>query len=614
MRAAMAFYGPDGGASIVEGPTGLGHLLLQIDPEDAFDDQPVRCQRGWVVSAARLDNREELLNAFHLPTPDATKLSDGHLVGLAFDQWGEDISRHLQGDWALAAFDARERRLLLARDAYGTTALYFHQGNGFVAFASSLKALLALPAIAKEPDPMRLAQVLVSWEQDAELTAYKGFRRLVHAHALTVEARGQYRISRYWSPEGREPLSWRNDQEYEEAFLEHYTRAVRCCLRSRKPIAAMLSGGRDSGSIIALSAPILAAQSRELIAYTSVPNFPPGGAEKNRLGNEWDQAHAAALMAGTNVRHTAVDAADYGVLQGIERLLHIHDGPSHAAANHFWIQAIAEIAASNGAKVLLTGQMGNGTVSWTGNGSALLAIRQGKPHIAWRLFLHAEPNLWLTLKRQILKPVLMPVLRMRKRILSPGGTPWRAYSALNMNMALALDLDGRMHAAGHDTTFTISPLQDHRLFFFGPDRSVAAALFSEMGPMHSLSVRDPTTNLALIEFLLRVPDDQFRRQGQPSSLFRRSLRSRLPEAVLAGRLKGLQAADVGYRILRELPEIRQKLDDLEAHPVAREFLDLPLMRKSLQELVGEVSPNTTTKAGKILLRGLGVGLFLLHID
>jgi asparagine synthase (glutamine-hydrolysing) len=183
-----------------------------------------------------------------------------------------------------------------------------------------------------------------------------------------------------------------------------------------------------------------------------------------------------------------------------------------------------------------------------------------------------------------------------------------------MNMALALDLDGRMHAAGHDTTFTISPLQDHRLFFFGPDRSVAAALFSEMGAMHSLSVRDPTTNLALIEFLLRVPDDQFRRRGQPSSLFRRSLRSRLPEAVLAGRLKGLQAADVGYRILRELPEIRQKLDDLEAHPVAREFLDLPLMRKSLQELVGEVSPNTTTKAGKILLRGLGVGLFLLHID
>jgi hypothetical protein len=82
---------------------------------------------------------------------------------------------------------------------------------------------------------------------------------------------------------------------------------------------------------------------------------------------------------------------------------------------------------------------------------------------------------------------------------------------------------------------------------------------------------------------------------------------------LAGRVKGLQAADLGHRILRELPDIREKLDDLDAHPVAREFLDLPLMRQSLEELVGKVDPRTTTNATSILLRGLGVGLFLLHL-
>jgi asparagine synthase (glutamine-hydrolysing) len=203
---------------------------------------------------------------------------------------------------------------------------------------------------------------------------------------------------------------------------------------------------------------------------------------------------------------------------------------------------------------------------------------------------------------------------MKKHMQSSGCAPWRAYSALNMKMALALDLDGRMRAARHNPTFIFSPLEDHRLYFFGPSRSVAAGLWAEIGAVHSLSVRDPTTNLALIEFLLRVPDDQFRRQGQSSSLFRRALSGRLPEAVLAGRVKGLQAADLGHRILREFPIIRQKLDDLDAHPIAREFLDLSLMRRSLQELVANVDPRTTTNAGSILLRGLGVGLFLLHLD
>ena len=57
MRAAMACYGPQGGGSKVEGPVGMGHLLLEINPENACEQQPVRGERGLVVSAARLDNR-----------------------------------------------------------------------------------------------------------------------------------------------------------------------------------------------------------------------------------------------------------------------------------------------------------------------------------------------------------------------------------------------------------------------------------------------------------------------------------------------------------------------------------------------------------------------------
>ena len=613
MKTAMAFYGPHGGGSKIEGPVGMGHLLLEVNPEDALEKQPMRGERGLAVSAARLDNRAALLEALRVPSAEASQSSDGHLVSLAFDRWGEDLCSRIQGDWALAAWDARENRLLLARDACGSANLYYHEGNGFVAFASSLKALLALPGAVKEPDRLCLAEVLVSWQGDAELTAYKGFRRLVGAHAMVIGSDGRSRIWRHWHAEGREPLFFRRDEEYEEAFLEHYSRAVQSCLRTRKPVAATLSGGRDSGSVVALAAPLLARQGRNLTAYTSVPSMPADGAGERRMGNEWDLAHATAVMAGANVLHIPVDAAEYGVIKGIEHLLDVHDGPSHAASNHYWMQAVTETATRNGAAVLLTGQMGNAGVSWTGNGSAMLALLQGYPSTALRLFLHAEPNSWLILKRQVLKPLLMPGIRSFRRIKSRGNRPWAAYSALNPQMASELDIDGRMRAAGHDPTFTFSPLEDMRPRFFQPVWSLGAGIWTEIGSRHSLAFLDPTFNLSLVEFLLRVPDDQFRRRGQSSWLLRRTFRNRLPETVLAGQRKGLQAADVGHRILSELPAFRESLDTLDSLPAAKELLDMPLLHRCLEDLVAKVDPDTTMRAGVILLRGLGVGLFLRRL-
>jgi asparagine synthase (glutamine-hydrolysing) len=330
------------------------------------------------------------------------------------------------------------------------------------------------------------------------------------------------------------------------------------------------------------------------------------------MGNEWEMAHATAAMAGANVRHLPINAANFGVLQGIEDLLDIHDGPSHAACNHYWLLAILEAASRSGTGVLLTGQLGNATVSWSGNGSALLALLQGYPAMALRLFLHAEPNPWLTLKRQVLKPLLMPGVRAYRRYRTAPSSVWTEYSALNPHAASELDIDGRMRTAGHDPTFLFSPLKDLRSLFFQPDWGIGTGIGAEMAANHSLSLIDPTVNLSLVEFLLRVPDDQFYRKGG-SFLIRRAFRNRLPEPVLNVRRKGLQAADVGHRILRELPAFQQCLNSLDSLPEAREILDMPLMHRCLRELAAKVDPGTTERATMILLRGLGVGLFLRRL-
>jgi asparagine synthase (glutamine-hydrolysing) len=615
MKEAMAYYGPHGSACQIDGAVGMGHLLLKITPEDAFDRQPARGERGLVVSTARLDNRDALLEILSVATAEAPRISDGHLVSLAFDRWGEELCTHIEGDWALAAWDPRERRLLLARDVFGKAALYYCQGKGFFAFASSLKALLALPGTVKESDPQRLAQVLIGWQHDAELTAYRGLRCMLGAHRMSVSADGKTRSVRYWSYGERDLLRYRRDDEYVEDFLEHYTRAVRSCLRANGEIGSELSGGRDSGSVVTLAAPLLAARGRFLTAFTSVPLFLPDGADRDRLGDEWDPAHATATMAGANVRHVPIDAKEYGVLRGVEHYLDVHDGPHHAAVNNYWVQALLDTASRSGIRALLCGGMGNATVSWDGNGSALLALLQGNLSTALRLFFHGEANPWLTLKRQVLKPLLTPGRRALRR-LNATGSPWRAYSALNPQMARELDLDGQMRATGYDPSFTLSPLRDLRGYStqFHLEIGTEPCIASELSAWHSLSAfLDPTSNLSLYEFLLRIPDDQFVLKGESSMLFKRAFRSRMPEAVVYGKRKGLQAADVGHRILRELSEFQDCLNSLDSLPEARAILDIPLLRRCLDDLVTKVDPRSNMRAAMILIRGMSAGLFLCRV-
>ena len=91
MKEAMAYYGPDGGACQIHGPVGMGHLLLKINPEDAFDCQPAarrtwsggKSPHGWITAMRCWKS-----STWHLRM--RRRISDGHLVSLAFDRWGED--------------------------------------------------------------------------------------------------------------------------------------------------------------------------------------------------------------------------------------------------------------------------------------------------------------------------------------------------------------------------------------------------------------------------------------------------------------------------------------------------------------------------------------------
>ncbi|MGE0675358.1 MAG: asparagine synthase-related protein, partial [Methylibium sp.] len=255
MTAAMRSRGPDGVRHRHGGDAAFGHCMLRTTPESLAESQPLANADGSLVLVmdGRVDNtaelRRELLARGAVPR-DAT---DAELVLLAYETWGEDCPQHVIGEFVFFVWDARERRLFAARDAAGTRHFHYHAGEGWFAFASDIAGLLALGSIEPRLNESRLLDYLSDeYDREDEVgTFYRGIDRLPAGHAMRVTARGAH-AWRYWDPGEMPALRFGSLAECAEAFLDQFREAVKCRLRSNGPVGAMLSGGLDSSSIVAL--------------------------------------------------------------------------------------------------------------------------------------------------------------------------------------------------------------------------------------------------------------------------------------------------------------------------------------------------------------------------
>jgi len=262
MTSVLRPRGPDGTGHWQDGSLGLGHTLLATTPELMDERQPfTHPESGCVITAdVRLDYREELLDALGLKQRNEP-VGEAELVLLAYLEWGEDCLHRFLGDFAFAIWDPRYRKLFCARDHFGMRPLYYHHAPGqrFV-FASSARSVLILPQVPYRIDPGRIADYLVpelEWI-DYTSTFFDGVCRLPPGHKVTITP-GSFNVAEYWTPAPGAELAPMSDEEYQQGFVEVFTRAVEERLRApRNRVGSMLSGGMDSGSVVAVAKEIQA--------------------------------------------------------------------------------------------------------------------------------------------------------------------------------------------------------------------------------------------------------------------------------------------------------------------------------------------------------------------
>ena len=520
-----------------DGPVGLGHTMLATTPESLHEQPPILNRREDLVITAdvRLDNRDELIDSLGLRHRPAGEIGDNALILSAYEKWGEECPTKLLGDFAFAIWDGRTHSLFCARDPFGVRPFYYHHSpGGFFAFASEPRAILLLPRTPYRIDEGRIADFLITQLEgiDKTSTFFEELYRLPPASTLTVTPRGMRR-QRYWRLEPGPELRLSSDEEYAEAFLDLFTQAVRCRLRGAGPVGSMLSGGMDSGSIVAVARALLSEAGLGPLSTFS------GVASDDENCIETQTIYAAQTMDGLDP-HVVNSGQLDDLLPELEELSWSLDEPFD---NHMTLVRVLYLDAyRHGVKVLLDGIDGD-TVLSEGSHLARL-LRRGRWLTAWREAV-GQNRFWgsgyppgselFHSARQAFVPE--PVRRLRHALRSRNNQAQvqrniRA-SIISPAFAQRIRLGERLQALGSHGApgFAPSLPRERARTLDHPYLTVGVERYNRVASAVAVEPRHPFLDRRLVTFSIGLPGEQKLAHGWPKMILRRAMAGRLPEAV-----------------------------------------------------------------------------------
>ena len=256
MTDIIAHRGPDDEGHHFDRHVGLGHRRLSIIDLSPSGRQPMSNAAGdvWITYNGECYNYEELRKSLQASGHSFRSHSDTEVLLHLYDRHGVDFLQKIEGMYALAIWDARRERLLLARDPLGIKPLFYHCDGSRLLFASELKALLADPRVECELDNNALGNFFRFMSiPDPEQTIFRGIKKLPAGHYLTIE-RGDLSLHEYWHIEDAPTDDRRTLEASIEQFRSLFKEAVQSHMVADVPVGAFLSGGVDSSSIVAMAA------------------------------------------------------------------------------------------------------------------------------------------------------------------------------------------------------------------------------------------------------------------------------------------------------------------------------------------------------------------------
>lgn len=597
-----------------DGPVFLGCHAQWITPESKKERLPYYdpARRLAITADAILDNRAELFERLGIEPRRQSDMQDSELILLAYRRWGDEALHYLIGDFAFVIWDEARRRLFGARDFSGGRPLYYMCDADTFAFSTMMGPLLSLPSVKRELDEAWLAEFLAitapADSADASLTPYRSIRQVPPAHCIAVEG-GRIALRKYCALTPAKPLRLKTDGEYIEAFREVFQEAVKARLRTRRGIAAHLSGGLDSGSVVGFAAEALRAESRPLHTFSYIP--PPDFEDytpKHMLADETPFIESTVRHIGA-IREHYLDFGNRDSFTDIDPFLDTLEMPYKFFENSFWLGGMFEKAREEDIGVLLSGARGNLTISW---GPALDRYAALLKSMRW-LRLLAELNAYSRRTggpRLRMIPDIAGIAFPALDRLLRNSAPYVEPSVINRSFAERTRVYERLKAYGIGSSgwLASTDVYEQRLLHFRDvfHWNTTNTLTAKLSLRYGLWQRDPTNDLRVIRFCLSVPENQYVTNGLDRALIRRSTAGLLPDRVrLNQRVRGVQGADWVHRMLPRWGEFVEELRRMSRDERMLGYLDGNVIRTALQMAEGGGKPAQATDPHiRILMRSL----------
>lgn len=556
MADAIVHRGPDAAGLYDGGEAILGmRRLAIIDLETG--DQPISNEDRsiWVVCNGEIYNFASLRHQLAAAGHTFATQSDTEVLVHLYEEYGDDFLKHVEGMFALALWDGRRRKLVLARDRLGIKPLYYWQDGSRLAFSSEIKSLLKLPGFSTAIDDRSLSDYLRNGFCVSPRTIFSGVKKLPPACSLTWQD-GEISIRQYWSVPDvvDESLSY---DDWVVAIREELMRAVEDQMVSDVPIGAFLSGGIDSSSIAA----IMAQHSNGRLNTYSI------GYSGGRIANYYNELPFAKMVSEQiGSRHTEIE-----VQPEISRLLpqlmwHLEEPISDSAVITTFL--VAKLAAPS-VKVILSGV----------GGDELFAGYNRYLGEHYRKRYQKLPN-WC---RQHLFPHIASILpsgrqnramdlaRYARRFVESDGLDWRgrylSYMEIgnDQNIGSLLAHQGQLPASGLSELIACETAEDNLLRLLRIDWKAQLAenlllLTDKMTMARSLECRVPFLDQRLVELAATIPARHKLPNGNLKALLKDAVRDLLPETITTRRKRGF-GAPVGSWFKHELAPLRATLLD-----------------------------------------------------
>jgi asparagine synthase (glutamine-hydrolysing) len=468
MAQVTVHRGPDDEGRYADGPFLMGMRRLSII-DLSSGHQPISNEDGsvWVVCNGEIYNFRELRAALQKKGHRFQTGSDTEVIVHLYEEYGDQLVRHLDGMFGFALWDTRKRNLLIARDPLGIKPIYLKREPGRVLFASELKAILR--ALNETPafDPVALREYLALGYVPAPLSIFAGIEKLEAGSLYRIDlCSGASAIERFWHPSSR---ASHTESDWIEAVRTQVETSVHAQMVSDVPLGAFLSGGIDSSAVVAM----MAKHSSQPVRTYSI-GFEAEGA--GALYNELQYARQIADLFSTDHKEIIVRP---NVAALLPKLLWHMDEPVADSA-FITTHLVAELA-SQDVKVILSGVGGDELFG------------------GYRRYLGGYYDRWMALVPDVVTEHLF--VPLAKRLPSDRHSAVLNILRYAKSFILSQGLDQETRYKHYVGVFSDPSLDRLMIETHRPAKSALAKAFSEVAS------NDALATLMEVDLLTQLPDD-----------------------------------------------------------------------------------------------------------